>query len=283
MTLSALGMRSWTSGALRNALRLGTPARDGAGLLVIVFLIGVVEYVFAYWNVAYGIGLALLLALSLAVFSAVAPISPGLVRCVDSLNLLPLYVLLTSSLPWFFLDQQLILPAVYYCIILLCLRHLRSRGSPLGSPATYGFRRENAGSGILLGLLVGIPTGTMEYFILVPAPEGPFLNVGNLARDILYMVVFVGFAEELLFRGILQQDLADLLGWKSALLLSSLVFGIMHLTWRSVPEVLFTVCAGLVLGYIYHRTRNLAGPIVLHGVNNVMLVSIVPYIGLLES
>jgi membrane protease YdiL (CAAX protease family) len=49
------------------------------------------------------------------------------------------------------------------------------------------------------------------------------------------------------------------------------------MTWRSVLELLFTFLAALLIGYIYNKSRNLMGPIFLHGVNNTVLVGILPY------
>jgi hypothetical protein len=92
------------------------------------------------------------------------------------------------------------------------------------------------------------------------------------------MVGFVGLGEELLFRGLVQRDLTKALGWKWGVILASLMFAVMHLTWRSVPELMFVFFAGLVLGYLYYRTKSLVMPIVTHGIGNVMLVSVMPYL-----
>lgn len=43
---------------------------------------------------------------------------------------------------------------------------------------------------------------------------------------------------------------------------------------------MFTFWAGYLLGYIYNRTNSLTAPIFLHGVNNVMLVAVMPYLGI---
>jgi membrane protease YdiL (CAAX protease family) len=85
-------------------------------------------------------------------------------------------------------------------------------------------------------------------------------------------------AEELLFRGLIQRDLAVAFGWKWALFGATALFTVMHLTWRSIPELGFVFLAGLVLGGLYLRTKSLVAPIVAHGMNNVMLVAIMPYI-----
>lgn len=70
----------------------------------------------------------------------------------------------------------------------------------------------------------------------------------------------------------------NLLGWKWGLLGASLMFKVMHLTWRSIPELGFTFFVGLLLGYFYYRTRSLTAPIIAHGVGNTVLVAILPYI-----
>jgi len=118
----------------------------------------------------------------------------------------------------------------------------------------------------------------VEYFILRPAPAFPSFEVKYLFRDMVYMLFFVGIAEELLFRGLIQQDLMRAFGWKWALLGASALFAIMHLTWRSIPELGFVFLAGLILGGLYLKTKSLVAPIVAHGINNVILVSILPYI-----
>ena len=130
----------------------------------------------------------------------------------------------------------------------------------------------------LIGILLGIPLGTTEYFIITPAAAFPTFEIKYLMRDLVYMVAFVGLGEELLFRGLLQRDLINVFGWKQGIVLASLVFAVMHLTWRSVPELVFVFFASLVFGYLYYKTKSLVAPIVVHGIGNVMLVAVMPYL-----
>ena len=92
------------------------------------------------------------------------------------------------------------------------------------------------------------------------------------------MLLFVGFGEELLFRGLIQVDLMKVFGSVWGLVLASAMFAVMHLTWRSIPELFFVFAAGLVLGYFYWKTRSLTLPIIIHAANNVMLVAVLPYL-----
>jgi membrane protease YdiL (CAAX protease family) len=233
------------------------------------------EWVFAYQDVTYGIILALFLALIIYMVIPVVRLEQSFTDCVESLVLIPLYILLTSSLPWFFLSQELLLPAVYSTILALCAWHIYRKNISLRD---IGFSRDRVLRHVLIGVLVGVPLGVGEYFIITPAAAFPTFEIKYLMRDLAYMVIFVGLGEELLFRGLVQRDMTNLLGWKWGLLGASLMFGVMHLTWRSILELGFTSLAGVLLGYLYYRTRSLTSPIVAHGIGNTVLVAVMPYL-----
>jgi membrane protease YdiL (CAAX protease family) len=244
-------------------------------ILIIFLAITISEYIFAYRDVTYGIVLSLFITLSIYILVSVVFMSEDYVRSAESLALIPLYVLFTSSLPWFFINQQYLLPAVYSIILALCFWHINEHGIDF---RRLGFTKDKALKYAAIGLLFAIPSGFLEYVILTPTPPSPFFDLKYLLRDTIYMVFFVGLAEELLFRGIIFNDLKRIFGWKSALLAQGAIFGIMHMTWHSPLEIAFTFTAGLILGYFYHRTNSLVGPISMHAGNNILLVSILPYL-----
>ena len=245
-------------------------------MLAALALIAIVETVFVYGSPAVSAVLSLALALGLAGAAALAPVRTPVARCLEALALVPLYILLTASLPWFFLDRQLWLPVIYALVLALCLWHLQGRYVSIARLIGLHLGIRGLAKAALLGLAIGIPSGTLEYLIL-PQPAVPVLGPLTLLRDVVYMLIFVGLGEELLFRGIIQRELTEAVGWKWALFLASLLFSIMHLTWRSGPELLFTFLAGAFFGYLYRRTGNLAACTAYHAVNNVMLVAIAPH------
>jgi membrane protease YdiL (CAAX protease family) len=245
-------------------------------IAIIAMTITVCEYIFAYQNVAYGIVIALALVIVINITVSVLHLDRRIETCAESLALIPLYILFTSSLPWFFINQQYLLPVVYSCILGLCLWHVYRKN--LSLKQIFGFSRRNLLKYSLIGLAIGAPLGVGEYLVLHPAPAFPSFEIKYLFRDLVYMLLFVGLAEELLFRGLIQQDLMAAFGWKWALFAASAMFAVMHLTWRSVPELGFVFLAGLVLGALYLKTRSLVVPIVAHGVNNVVLVAVLPYV-----
>ena len=101
---------------------------------------------------------------------------------------------------------------------------------------------------------------------------------GNLPLLILYLVAAwttIGFGEEMLFRGFLLNSLAGFFRhttarWALALIGSSLIFGLAHLSW-GIAGIIETTIMGLVLGFIYLRTgHNLWVTIIAHGLMNTI-------------
>ena len=79
-------------------------------------------------------------------------------------------------------------------------------------------------------------------------------------------VLIAPLFEEVIFRGYIAGSLRSAYGGVVAWLLSSLLFGLMHMQ----PSVIVTAtCGGLVLGYFYLRYRSLVIVIMLHAMNNL--------------
>ena len=257
-----------------------TARRNGRWQVAFIIAIGVgiagCVWVFAYQNVAYGVVIALGLAIIVYLMLSFVHLDQRITNCAESLTLIPLYIVFTSSLPWFFINQQYLLPAVYSCILALCLWHVYQK--KLSLRELFGYSKDKLLKYSLIGLAIGIPLGMGEYFILHPVSVSSSFEVRYLLRDMAYMLLFVGISEELLFRGFIQRDMTEAFGWKWALFGTSSIFAIVHLTWRSLPELGFVFLTGLILGALYLKTRSLVAPVVAHGINNVILVSVLPYI-----
>ncbi len=103
--------------------------------------------------------------------------------------------------------------------------------------------------------------------------SGMWLNVA-------VTVLAAPFFEEYIFRGILQRDITSRWGVRSGIVMSALIFSIMH--FNSIQTVT-TFAVGLLLGYVYYATRySLATVIVLHSINNLISVTAI-YSGLAEK
>ncbi|WP_292387699.1 CPBP family intramembrane glutamic endopeptidase, partial [Methanosarcina sp. UBA5] len=83
--------------------------------------------------------------------------------------------------------------------------------------------------------------------------------------------------EELIFRSILQTRLEDALGVKEAVLIAGLLFGLMHSGYGTFHEVLYTGFVGLLIGFIFYKTRSLPFVVIVHGLVNVFLFGVLPH------
>ena len=232
------------------------------------------ELLFALGESAYGILASLASVTILYLVISFAKVGSTSKEVIEVICLLLTYVLLISSLPWFFLSQDLLLPAVYFILIVLCLLYVRNARVGL---ERLGLRSASVKVAVPCCVL-GVATGAIEYEILRPAPAVPAFSAGYFLQTALYMVVFVGLGEELLFRGILLTSLEKLMSPRWALVVHSAVFAILHFTWRSVPEVVFVFFAGMILGWVFQRTKSLLPSIIIHAANNVKLVAVLPFL-----
>ncbi len=82
------------------------------------------------------------------------------------------------------------------------------------------------------------------------------------------LAVVPAFVEELLFRGLILENLLPC-GKTVAILGSAFLFGMMH---QNVEQLLYATGAGIVFGWIYVRTRSLWPCVLAHFINNFQSV-----------
>ena len=87
----------------------------------------------------------------------------------------------------------------------------------------------------------------------------------GLISAFLAIILFAPVAEELFFRGLLLGRFGAHQYWKSGIALSAVVFALLHADTAHIVE-LFGV--GLVLGWLYGRTRSIWPGVLLHTLNN---------------
>jgi len=91
------------------------------------------------------------------------------------------------------------------------------------------------------------------------------------------VAVFAPVVEEVIFRGIMVERFGAKYGYKSAVLLSSFLFGVLHM------DIIGAFVFGVVLSILYLRTRSLLLPFLIHAANNgavVLLIFFDDYINL---
>jgi hypothetical protein len=139
---------------------------------------------------------------------------------------------------------------------------------------------------IVIGLACGVLLELFELFVSQPilvrlvgrkADLSQFRDLtGNLKETALYILlvwIVAAFGEEMIYRGYLMNRVADLLdrtrkAWIVSLIVVHIVFGLAH-SYQGLTGVIDEGLMGVLLAVIYLRTgRNLAVPIVAHGVQD---------------
>lgn len=102
------------------------------------------------------------------------------------------------------------------------------------------------------------------------------VRIASFGIPILYLLlyhVFVAFIEEIFLRGIILQSLVDKIGFAGAALSTSVIFATLHI-WNPGIDVLSLInitIAGLVLSFMYFKTKTLWMSITFHYFWNVGL------------
>ena len=96
--------------------------------------------------------------------------------------------------------------------------------------------------------------------------EDLFISLCKTPLGFLSVAIFAPIVEELLFRGTLEEKFLQQ-GYSptKAIIISSLIFGLIHLNPVQIP---FAFCIGSVFGWLYYKTRSVVPGIIGHFLNN---------------
>lgn len=130
--------------------------------------------------------------------------------------------------------------------------------------------------GLLAGMALCVVANVVASYLMafmsafgIPEPAMPDLlepTPVSFGLNLLVFAVLPAILEEMVFRGYLLQSLRPY-GDRTALLVSSLLFALMH---GNVLQVPFAFMVGLVLGYVVIETNNFWLAVCIHFANNAM-------------
>lgn len=129
----------------------------------------------------------------------------------------------------------------------------------------------------VLIILVGAPLGVVEFLILSPSGWIPTFTLPSFAVGVVIILLGTGLAEEVIFRGIMLHDAEGLMTKKQALLLVSLVFTVLHISFLSAGDLVFVFVVALFFGLAVQKTGSLIGVIGSHTLLNVVLYLVMPF------
>ena len=135
---------------------------------------------------------------------------------------------------------------------------------------------------IIIGVLIVSVAGVAgNYLIQVSGLEDIFtfyqkiedltFSYQNPIILILTTVIIGPIAEELTFRGLVQRRARIWLKPGTAIVVSSLIFGLAHM---NMIQLIYAFGIGLLLGYLYEKSGNLIAPILAHMAANAVTIAI---------
>jgi membrane protease YdiL (CAAX protease family) len=139
------------------------------------------------------------------------------------------------------------------------------------SPAEIGLTTKGIRAYFPVAIAIGFVLGWTESRILYKEVIVQDLGFVGILEVSLVMVLLVGVVEEFIFRSAVQTVLEERLGSIRGLLVASILFGIMYSNYGMLAEILFGSCAGLVLGALFQRTKNLPLIALAHGTANIVM------------
>ncbi|MBQ9166682.1 MAG: CPBP family intramembrane metalloprotease [Oscillospiraceae bacterium] len=187
----------------------------------------------------------------------------ALVFFLSNLSELPyylgLYDIYYSDWYYYLSSPVIIYPAGFFAFG-FCLRHLPvPRLVPQQDPGL-----QELVSGALVGLGVMYLANLFTQYLLIPTETEnaveSFMTETPIGYLVLTTVILAPICEEYIFRRLLQDRLLFLGDW-TALVISSLFFGLFH---TNLYQFFYATAVGLVLGYIRIMTGKMRWNILLH-------------------
>jgi uncharacterized protein len=197
----------------------------------------------------------------------------GLQKFLITLTLAPLIRLMSLSVP---LIQ---FPFIYWYAVI---------GIPLLLAAflvlrVTGFKADRIGLNMralpwqLVVGLTGLIFGYLEYLILRPAPLEESLTWQQILLPALILLLFTGFLEEFIFRGLIQRGAYGTVG-HYGLLYVAVLFAVLHLGYHSILDMIFVFVVALFFGLVVTRTGSILGVTLSHGLTNIALYLVIPFL-----
>jgi membrane protease YdiL (CAAX protease family) len=122
----------------------------------------------------------------------------------------------------------------------------------------------------------GIGIGLLDYLILKPEPLISEFSWRGVVVPALVLIVATGFAEEVVFRGVIQREAEALgaWGWVYTAILSS----VLQMGHHSILHWFVALAMALFFGWIVKRSGSILGVSLSHGLVNIGLYLLFPFI-----
>lgn len=129
--------------------------------------------------------------------------------------------------------------------------------------------QKNRAKSIIIGIVLGIVLQSLTILVIYLKGGYSVITINSILFLVLplAMAISSGVVEEIIIRGIIFRIMEEKLGSYIALLISALIFGLLHIGNSNssfLMALALSVQAGLLLGSAYIYARNLWFPIAIH-------------------
>lgn len=251
----------------------GSSKKEALILTIYLIVISAAEIIVAYNNVELGLILEIVILFALLINLSTSE-SSNFSNLLRAMMVLPMIRIIGLTIPIMQIEHLYWFPIVAIPLFAASYTLIRTQ------------RLNRKKIGLILGnvpvqliiALSGVILGFTEYLILRPQPLISSFTLETVLIASVILVISTGFAEELLFRGILQRNAENVVGNLFGLLYASLLFTALHVGWHSSLDLLFVFGVAMFYGYAFQKTRSLLGVTLSHGVSNTFLFLIMPFI-----
>lgn len=243
-------------------------------ILAVAYLIGLIiaEVSVTYINKEAGLVIEIVILFSLLLHSSM-DVTYNYSVMLRSMMILPMIRILGLTIPLMQIPTLYWFPIIAVPLFAAVYTIMKSQGL---TRKHVGLIWGNKKIQFLVGL-TGILLGTIEYTILLPKPLIAVFDPLTLITGSIILIISTGFAEELLFRGILQKNAENVFGMAIGLLYTALLFTALHIGWNSFHDIIFVFSVAIFYGIVYQKTRSIVGVTLSHGISNAFLFLIIPF------
>ena len=126
---------------------------------------------------------------------------------------------------------------------------------------------------IILGVILSLIYNIFAYYLNFLLKTSLFDNNNNLIITLISAGLIGPIIEELMFRGIIYNELKSKYKNMKAILITTIFFAIIHF---NIIQTLYALAIGFILIFVYEKYKNIKAPIILHMASNITTTLFLP-------
>ena len=126
---------------------------------------------------------------------------------------------------------------------------------------------------IILGVILSLMYNVFAYYLNFALKTSLFDNSNNIAITLLSTGILGPIIEELMFRGIIYNELKSKYSNMKSILITTIFFAIIHI---NIIQILYALIIGFILIFVYEKYNNIKAPIILHMASNITTTLFLP-------